>query len=86
MACEFSPFRPTVFAAVGNSGNVFIYDLLQSKSAPTVVLKNLDDGVSQAHCVAQTLCFNPRQRDFLAVGYHDGFVRVYRLNYTLANV
>lgn len=52
MACEFSPFRPTVFAAVGNSGNVYIYDLIQSKSAPTVVLKNQDDGVSHSLRVA----------------------------------
>jgi len=27
LAVEFSPFRPAVFAAVGNSGNVYIYDL-----------------------------------------------------------
>jgi len=32
------------------------------------------------------LHFNPRQRDFLAVGYHDGGARIYRLNYQLSNV
>ena len=36
--------------------------------------------------IAQSLSFNPRQRDFLAVGYHDGTVKVYRLNYLLANI
>lgn len=42
--------------------------------------------MSHALRVAQTLSFNPRQRDFLAIGYHDGFVRIYRLNYQLSNV
>ena len=28
--------------------------------------------------IAQSLSFNPRQRDFLAVGYHDGTVKVYK--------
>jgi len=36
--------------------------------------------------VAQHMAFNPRQRDQLAVGYHDGQVRIYKLNYTLSNM
>eukprot|EP00347_Sterkiella_histriomuscorum_P003637 403363522 len=86
LSVEFSPFRPAVFAAVGNSGNVYIYDLVQSKSAPSYILKNQDEGVSHSLRVSQSVCFNPRQRDFLAVGYHDGFARIYRLNYQLANI
>ncbi len=32
------------------------------------------------------MSFNPRQRDILAIGYHDNFVRLYKLNYYLANI
>ena len=81
---QWSPFRPTVFATVSSSGTLYLYDLSSSKSAPAYVLKHTDDCQHDLK-VAQCIQFNPRQRDFLAVGYHDGSVRIFQLNYTLAN-
>ena len=52
LAVEFSPFRPAVFAAVGNTGNVYMYDLVQSKAAPSYVLRHQDDSVSHSLRVA----------------------------------
>ena len=38
MGIAWSPFRPTVFAAVSNSGTVYIYDLILSKQVPSYIL------------------------------------------------
>jgi len=81
----WSPFRASVFAAVANSGNVYIYDLIESRTSPTHVLTHDDQSVRAALRVAQCLSFNPRQRDYLGVGYHDGSIRVYQLSYSLSN-
>lgn len=81
----WSPFRAAVFAAVSNSGNVYIFDLLKSKTSASYVLKHGDDGVPMQYKAGASLKFNPKQRDFLAVGYHDATVRIYRLNYSLSN-
>lgn len=82
---QWSPFRPCVFVCVSNTGNVYIYDLASSKTSPAEILKHQDDTVSSKLRVAQCISFNPRQRDMLAVGYHDAFVRIYKLNYYLSN-
>ena len=83
---QWSPFRPAVFATVSNTGNVYLYDLTVSKSAPAHILRDAEiDQVSQLLRVAQTVQFNPKQRDFLAIGYHDGCVRIYQLSYALSN-
>ena len=34
---------------------------------------------------AYAICFNPRQRNFLAVGYHDGNAKIFQLNSALSN-
>lgn len=82
---QWSPFRPAVFGTISNSGNVYLYDLAASKSNPAMVLKHTDDSVLASKKAATSLRFNPRQRDMLSVGYQDGFVRLYKLNYVLAN-
>jgi WD40 repeat protein len=75
---QWSPFRPAVFATISNLGNVYLYDLSVSKSSPIHILKDPDlDSVTSAQRVAQTIQFNPRQRQFLAIAYHDGNVRIY---------
>lgn len=85
----WSPFRPAVFACISNLGTIYIYDLALSKQVPSYVLKYQEMGVgkitSSKERVAYSIMFNPRQRDFLAVGFHDGCVRIYQLNYALAN-
>ena len=84
----WSPYRPTVFVALSNNGSVYIYDLLLSKETPSYVLPyNLSLHVSDkapSAKTAYTLAFNPRQRDFLAVGYHDGTAKIFQLNYSLS--
>lgn len=86
----WSPFRPTVFVTISNSGTVYIYDLILSKQAPSYVLDyqrpaQLQSDKISKHKTAYSMCFNPRQRDFLAIGYHDGTTKIYRLNYSLSN-
>lgn len=76
----WSPFRPTVFVALSNNGTVFIYDLLLSKQTPSYVLpytQPLHNSEVSENKSAYALSFNPRQRDFLAVGYHDGSARIF---------
>lgn len=75
---------------VSNTGTVYIYDLLLSKQVPSYVLEYQRSASLRAekvskHKTAYALSFNPRQRDFLAVGYHDGTTKIYRLNYSLSN-
>ena len=89
MSVLWSPFRPAVFVAVASSGSVYIYDLLESKQTPSYVLPHtqskfaLDEISHDKTCYS--LAFNPRQRDFLAVGYHDGSARIIQLNHNLSN-
>ena len=48
---QWSPFRAAVFAAVTNSGSLYIYDLIKSKHSPIEIIKytSLDeDGSSIA--------------------------------------
>jgi len=84
----WSPFRPTVFASLTNTGTVYIYDLILSKQVPSYILDYKPSALSEPSKTksAYALAFNPKQRDFLAVSFHDGTVRIFRLNYSLANV
>ena len=85
----WSPFRPTVFAAVNNNGTVYIYDLTRSKQVPSYVIDyKAPPSIDQLskNKTAYSIAFNPKQRDFLAIGYHDGTTRIFRLNYSLSNV
>ena len=83
----WSPFRPTVFVTISNTGTVYIYDLVLSRQTPSYVLPYTStyqsEYVSKLN-TAYTLSFNPRQRDFLAVGYHDGSAKIFQLNYSLS--
>lgn len=74
---EWSPFRPSVFAAVSNEGSIYIFDLVQSNKSPVQTLKHPDPGAAARHKGARRIRFNPRQRDFIAVSYLDGYARVY---------
>lgn len=84
-AC-FSPFRPTVFAAIGTKGKPYIYDLTVYKQVPAYILEESEEEVKIGkHTGGVKICFNPKQRDFLAVGYMDGDTKIYKLNYSLSN-
>ena len=53
---QWSPFRPAVFAAVSNIGNVYLYDLSVSKSSPAHTIRDSDlDSVMSSQRVAQSL-------------------------------
>ena len=85
----FSPFRPAVFAAIGTKGKPYIYDLTISKKSPAFILEGGDD--EEESKVTQLsggvkISFNPKQRDFLAIGYMDGITKVFKLNYSLSNL
>lgn len=84
---EWSLFRPAVFACVSSTGTLYIYDLVLSKQKPVETIQ-LDDSLSLKESLreAATIMFNPRQRDFVAVGYFDKTVRVYRLSGSLSNM
>jgi WD40 repeat protein len=88
MCVAWSPFRPTVFAAVSNNGTLYIYDLIMSKQVPSYIIdyKAGDSDTGSKNKTAYAISFNPKQRDFLAVSYHDGTAKIFRLNYSLANV
>lgn len=50
------------------------------------VIKHPDPGAAARHRGAKQIKFNPKQRDFIAVAYLDGFCRIYQLSYRLANI
>ena len=93
MKVLWSPFRPTVFAVVSNSGSVYIYDLMAQKQSPAYILEyhappqglanEIPSGTSPQK-TAYTLAFNPVQRGFLAVGFHDATSKIFQLNYSLS--
>jgi WD40 repeat protein len=83
---QWSPFRAAVFAAVSNHGHVYLFDLSISKSSPAHVLRDSDlDSILSSQRVASSISFNPRQRDLMAISYHDGAVRIYKLSYLFSN-
>ena len=65
---------------------MYLYDLTASKSSPVHTLRDPDlDSMLTSQRVAQSIQFNPKQRDFMAISYHDGAVRIYQLSYQFAN-
>jgi WD40 repeat protein len=83
---QWSPFRPAVFATVTNLGNVYLFDLTISKISPAHIIRDSDlNSVPSSKRIAQSIKFNPRFRQFLAIGYADSFVRIYQLSYAFAN-
>jgi WD40 repeat protein len=82
---QWSPFRPSVFAACSNAGSLYIYDLTQSKQKCIEAIKHENSSISVKLRSAQQIHFNPKQRNLVAVGYDDKFVRVYKLSKNLAN-
>ncbi len=78
-----------MFATVSSSGKLYIYDLVQSKHKPYEVIPFDEEMANQVPLQlrqAQKIMFNPRQRDCVAVGYHDTTVRVFRLSRGLSNM
>ena len=81
----FSPIRPTVFAAIGLKGYPYIYDLSVSEKVPAFVLEETEESKLIKNKGGIKISFNPKQRDFLAVGFIDGETKIYRLNISLSN-
>jgi WD40 repeat protein len=82
----FSPIRPAVFAVIGTRGIPYIYDLTVSKQTPAYILEEADEESKVAKNPGGVkIMFNPKQRDFLAVGYMEGKTKIYKLNFSLSN-
>lgn len=82
----FSPVRASVFAAIGSRGNPYIYDLTISDKKPAYILESNDEESKiTRNSSGVKISFNPKQRDFLAVGYLDGKTKIYKLNHSLSN-
>lgn len=82
----FSPIRPAVFAAIGTRGKPYIYDLTISKQAPAYILGEDSEEVKVTRTPGGVkISFNPKQRDFIAVGHMGGETKIYRLNQSLSN-
>lgn len=82
----FSPVRPAVFAVIGTKGIPYIYDLTVSRQVPACTLEEESDDKTafrRPGCVK--ISFNPKQRDFVAVGFMEGTTKVYKLNQSLSN-
>jgi WD40 repeat protein len=84
----WSPFRPTVFVTVSNTGSVYVFDLIMSKQAPSYILEYKAPPsqlkLNSTSKAALSIGFNPVIRDHLAIGFHDGTVKIYQLNYSLS--
>jgi hypothetical protein len=65
-----------VFACVGASGAMYIYDLMENNTSPEFVIV-ADDLEQKLNKNAFSVRFNPRQRDFVSVGYGDGSVAMF---------
>lgn len=81
----FSPIRPAVFAVIGTKGIPYIYDLTVSRQTPAYTLEDEKDEKVIRRVGGVKIAFNPRQRDFIAVGLIEGHTKVYKLNQSLSN-
>lgn len=69
---SWSEVRPLVLAVGCDNGSVYIYDFLQSKTHYVLEISYQRNFVSDVR-------FNKRIKDYLAIGYRSGEVRVYQL-------
>lgn len=86
-AVSWSSARPLVFAVVGSSGVVSLYDLFcHSSLVPAVQFSPpaATPGAALPPCFC--LSFNPRQRAFLATGDGSGKVHVWQMSWRLSNM
>jgi hypothetical protein len=78
-AAEFSPSRPSVFAAVSRNSQMYIYDLAESRATPSAVVDVGTDG-----CPVLSVAFNKADASLLATGDAKGVVKVWHLASTLS--
>lgn len=71
---DWSPLRPAAFIASCSSGEIFLYDISQNKSAPILKLQ------SQSNTGSTFVKFNSRLTSYMASGYENGSVRIYKMN------
>eukprot|EP00501_MAST-03F_sp_TOSAG23-6_P002014 GSMAST32.ASY1.ANO1.2099.1 assembled CDS len=78
----WSAFRPLLFATGTEDGSIFLYDLFANQHCPIETLIPSDNEVGAA---VNCICFNPRQRDFLAAGDASGAIWIWKLPWHLSN-
>jgi len=71
---DWSPLRPGAFAISCSNGDIAIYDFYCSKAAAVVRIPSL------SKTPATTIKFNERLIGYMAAGYENGTVKVYKLN------
>mmetsp|Transcript_31609 Transcript_31609/g.54737 ORF Transcript_31609/g.54737 Transcript_31609/m.54737 type:complete len:536 (-) Transcript_31609:93-1700(-) len=79
-AVSWSSSRPTLIAVGASNSCVYLYDFSKNKAQPQSFLEG--DGRSAVTQVA----FSKTQRDFLAVAYYSGEVRVFQLSHGLTTL
>mmetsp|Transcript_40263 Transcript_40263/g.35788 ORF Transcript_40263/g.35788 Transcript_40263/m.35788 type:complete len:110 (-) Transcript_40263:19-348(-) len=78
---EWSPSRPTVFAAASGNGEVYIYDLIKNKKEPVYTFAG-DDEKSNIKS-ALTFRYNKVQKDLIAVAYSGCSIKICQMGQTL---
>lgn len=73
----WSPFRPLVFGAASDDGNLYIYDLLHNRAKPAVMLR-VDTSVNKA--AVYSFAFNPKISEYIATGDSKGIVKIWQLS------
>jgi WD40 repeat protein len=73
-SAQFSPARPSVFAAVSRNSNLYIYDLQSSRTKPAVAVEAGLDGAPTL-----SMAFNHAQPSLLVTGDARGAVRLWKL-------
>eukprot|EP00698_Gefionella_okellyi_P010806 TRINITY_DN2834_c0_g1_i1.p1 TRINITY_DN2834_c0_g1~~TRINITY_DN2834_c0_g1_i1.p1 ORF type:complete len:512 (+),score=97.55 TRINITY_DN2834_c0_g1_i1:272-1807(+) len=76
----WSTARPLVLAVGAKDGNVYMFDLKQSRKEPVATLP----AAAKASVVA--LQFNPHERGLLASACNDGTIKIWQLNHHLTHV
>ena len=77
---RWSPFRPLVFATASGDGRLFIYDLQDGQMHPTLSLDVCKDDIP-----INSIAFNPRQSEYMAVTGEENTVRIFELVQRFSN-
>ncbi|XP_059166900.1 cytoplasmic dynein 2 intermediate chain 2-like [Physella acuta] len=80
-SAKWSPTRPAVLAVISERGHLILYDLLHGQIVPAFKLQASPNMVP-----VYSLQFNLQQKQILATGDGEGYIRVFRLGETLTSM
>ncbi|KAJ3314228.1 WD repeat-containing protein 34 [Boothiomyces sp. JEL0838] len=81
LSVQWSSSRPCAFSCVAADSTVFIYDLLITKSSPTLEYAS----TKEENVQATSFSMNTKRKDWLAVGESKGGIKIWRLKSDLVN-